>query len=381
VTRSALLLVAVVAALVGFDPVSPASSARAQEAAVVELVPNDTGFSNAPGAWAQLQWNFAGTHGVNAPRAWANLVAEGAPGGAGVTVAVLDTGVAYANRGRFRRSPDLDGSTFVSGYDFVDGDSYPFDLNGHGTHVASTIAEQTNNGFGLTGLAYGARIMPVRVLDRLGHGDASTIARGVRFASMHGAKIINLSLNFRASVTKDRISQLIEAIDDATARGSLVVAAAGNEGLSSVAYPGRAEHVLAVGATTESGCLSSFSNHGPGIDVVAPGGGADAPFRDDKSCVSGRRGRPVYQMTTARQRVDRFVISGRFLGTSMATAHVSATAALVVASGVLGPDPAPAAIETRLEKTARDLGAPGYDERYGWGVLDAAAATASPADG
>jgi serine protease len=379
VTRSALLLLALAAALVGSGRVSPASSARAQAPTVSELVPNDTGFSNLPGAWVQLQWNFAGKHGVNAPRAWANLVADGAPGGAGVTVAVLDTGVAYANRGRLRRSPDLDSSTFVPGYDFVDDDPYPLDLNGHGTHVTSTIAEQTNNGFGLTGLAYGARIMPVRVLDRFGHGDVSTIARGVRYASTHGAKIINLSLNFPASVTKDRIPQLLDAIDDATARGSLVVAAAGNDGVSSVAYPGRAEHVLAVGATTESGCLASFSNHGPGIDLVAPGGGSDAPFRDDESCVRGRRGRSVYQMTTTRQRLDRFVISGRFLGTSMATAHVSASAALVVASRVLGLDPAPAEIEARLEQTAHDLGASGYDERYGWGLLDAAAATASPA--
>jgi serine protease len=381
VTRSALLVLALAAALVACGFVSRPSSARAQLPTVSELVPNDTGFSHVPGAWEQLQWNFAGKHGVNAPRAWANLVADGAPGGAGVTIAVLDTGVAYANRGRLRRSPDLDGSTFVPGYDFIDDDPYPLDLNGHGTHVASTIAEQTNNGFGVTGLAYGARIMPIRVLDRFGHGDVSVIARGVRYASTHGAKIINLSLNFRTRVTKDLIPQLLDAIDDATARGILVVAAAGNEGASAVAYPGRAEHVLAVGGTTENGCLSSFSNHGSGLDLVAPGGGSDAPFRDDDSCVRGRRGRPVYQMTTERQRLDHFVISGRFLGTSMATAHVSAAAALVVASGVLGPNPAPAAIEARLEQTARDLGAPHYDERYGWGLLDAAAATASTGGG
>jgi serine protease len=217
--------------------------------------------------------------------------------------------------------------------------------------------------------------MPVRVLDRLGRGDANTVARGVRFAAEHGAKIINLSLNFGSSITSERIPELIDAIEAAYARGVLVVAATGNEGGSSVAYPARAEHVLAVGATTEGGCLSAFSNRGPGLDVVAPGGGKDAALRGDASCSPGRWRRPVYQITTARQRVDRFVVSGRFVGTSMATPHVSATAALIVASGVLGTNPAPAAIERRVEQTARDLDAPGYDSRYGWGLVDAGAAT------
>ena len=377
-SRIAALLAVLAAALSASALLQPGSSADADvfaHAAAERSMPNDTGLSRVAGGWAQLQWNFAGSHGVNAPAAWSNLERAGAPGGAGVTIAVLDTGVAYADRGRFRRSPDLDPVTFVPGYDFVDDDPYPFDLNGHGTHVASTIAEQTNNGVGLTGLAYGARIMPVRVLDRLGRGDASTVARGVRFASEHGAKIINLSLNFGSSITSERIPELIDAIEAAFARGVLVVAATGNDGRSSVAYPARAEHVLAVGATTEGGCLSAFSNRGPGLDVVAPGGGKDAPLRDDPLCSPARWRRPVYQVTTARQRVDRFVISGRFVGTSMATPHVSATAALIVASGVLGPNPAPAAIERRVEQTARDVGAPGYDARYGWGLVDAGAAT------
>ena len=375
--RIAALLAALAVALLCSASMGAVQSHRADPNAITaaDVVPNDTGTSNVAGAWAELQWNFAGPHGIDARGAWANLNQLGAPGGAGVTIAVLDTGVAYADHLRFRRSPDLDAATFVPGYDFVGDDPYPFDLNGHGTHVASTIAEQTNNGFGLTGIAYGARIMPVRVLDRLGRGEASTIARGVRFAAEHGAKIINLSLNFRVAVSGDRIPELIEAIEYADQLGSLVVAAAGNEGVLGVAYPARAEHVLAVGSTTEFGCLSSFSNRGDGLDVVAPGGGRDAGFEDDPECVPGRQGRPVYQITTARRRIDRFVISGRFLGTSMATPHVSATAALIVASGVLGHDPSPEAIEARLEQTARDLGPPGYDERYGWGLIQAGAAT------
>ena len=102
---------------------------------------------------------------MDAPEAWANLASDGAPGGLGVIVAVLDTGVAYTNRGRFRRSPDFSRYTFVNGYDFVERNRFPEDRNGHGTFVAGTIAEKTNNHLGLTGLAYGARIMPVRVLD------------------------------------------------------------------------------------------------------------------------------------------------------------------------------------------------------------------------
>ena len=338
--RIATLVGAFTAALLVSSTFAPTTSdesfARADAAAA--FIPNDTGITVRQGDWARLQWNFFGRNGVNAPGAWANLNDVGAPGGAGVTVAVVDTGVAYADHAPYRRSPDLDAATFVPGYDFVDDDRYPFDLHGHGTHVASTIAEQTNNAFGLTGLAYGARIMPVRVLDRAGRGNANTVERGIRFATEHGAKIINLSFNFDAGVTRRQIPSLIDAIEDARTRGILIVAATGNEGLSRVAYPARAEHVLAVGSTTESGCLSGFSNRGPGIDLVAPGGGRDARLYDDPACRPGRQGRPVYQITTAPRSVDRFIVSGRFVGTSMATAHVSATAALVVASNVLGPD-------------------------------------------
>src|SRR5450759_4078445 len=160
------------------------------------LVPNDPGTGPAPGDWQTLQWNFSGPFGVNAPQAWANVASEGAPGGRRVVVAVLDTGVAYANRGPFRRSPDFSRYGFVQGYDFIARNHYPNDRNGHGTVVAGTIAEATNKRDGLTGLAFAARVMPVRVLDGAGEGDASVIAEGVRFAVRHGARVINLSLEF-----------------------------------------------------------------------------------------------------------------------------------------------------------------------------------------
>src|ERR1039458_1338313 len=111
------------------------------------LIPNNLGIpgiGGAPGDWQLAQWNFAGEFGVDAPEAWANVASEDAPGGKGVIVAVLDTGVAYANRGRYRRSPDFSRYAFVKGYDFIDHSPHPNDHNGHGTFVAATIAEATN---------------------------------------------------------------------------------------------------------------------------------------------------------------------------------------------------------------------------------------------
>jgi serine protease len=342
-----------------------------------ELVPNDRGTGSAAGDWRQLQWNFFGPFSVNAPEAWANVAADGAPGGTGVRVAVLDTGVAYANRGPFRRSPDFSSHEFVAGYDFVRHSPYPNDRNGHGTFVAATIAEATNNGYGLTGLAFAAHIMPVRVLDTQGEGEASTIAEGVLFAVRHGAQVINLSLEFSPGVTASDIPELISAIRYARRRGVLVVAAAGNEGHAAVAYPARAPDVIAVGATTEHGCLAAYSNDGSGLTLVAPGGGADANLPGDPDCHPELpSGRDVYQVTFTGSSPKRFGMPSGYEGTSMATPHVSATAALIIASGVLGRHPTPAQLTARLRATARKLGGNGDERLYGAGLVNAAAATA-----
>jgi serine protease len=293
-----------------------------------------------------------------------------------VTVAVLDTGVAYANRGRFRRSPDFGRFQFVKGYDFVGRDPYPNDRNGHGTFVAGVIAEETNNRYGLTGVAYGAKIMPVRVLDTEGEGEASTIALGIRFAVDHGAQVINLSLEFSPGVTASDIPELIEALRYAHRRGVLVVAAAGNEGHAAIAYPARGPDVMSVGATTERGCLAQYSNDGSGLTLVAPGGGPDADLPGDAACNPEATGRDVFQVTLTGASVSRFGIPGGYEGTSMATPHVSAVAALVIASGVLGQHPTPAQLSARLRATARKLGGTGDERLYGAGLLDAAAATA-----
>jgi serine protease len=339
-------------------------------------IPDDQGNTSEAGGWQQLQWNFSGPFGVNAPQAWANLAGDHAPGGRGVTVAVLDTGVAYANRGPFRISPDFNRYEFVRGYDFVGHDPFPNDRNGHGTFVAATIGEQTNNTIGLTGLAFGARIMPVRVLDTEGEGEASTIAEGVRYAVDHGAQVINLSLEFSPGVTAADIPELISAIRYAHRHRVLVVAAAGNEGHTALAYPARAPDVISVGATTEHGCLAAYSNDGSGLTIVAPGGGPDANLPDDPNCESERPGRDVFQMTFTGNSPRRFGLPSGYEGTSMATPHVAATAALVIASGVLGPDPTPAQITTRLTATARKLGGGGDERLYGAGLVDAGAATA-----
>ena len=295
---------------------------------------------------------------------------------------VLDTGVAYRTTKRFRRSPDFAGTRFAAGYDFVDRDRFPDDENGHGTFVAGVIGERVNNGRALTGIAYGATIMPVRVLDEQGLGDAAAIAAGIRYAARRGAKIINLSLEFDSSVPGSQIPEVLSAIRYATRRGVLVTAASGNEALRVVAYPARANGVMSVGATTEHLCQAEYSNDGRGLDIVAPGGGADAAIEEDPvHCrPNGRPGRDIFQLTFAGS-VRRFGLPGGYQGTSMASPHVAAVAALVIASGVVGSRPSPRQVEDRLKSTARDLGVPGEDERYGAGLVDAARATtrAAPA--
>jgi serine protease len=340
-------------------------------------VPNDPGDAGLVGGWTSVQWNFLeGTAGVDAPRAWDNLIAAGRAGGRGVVVAVLDTGVAYRDYRNFKQSPDLF-PRLRRGYDFVDNDRYPLDHNGHGTHVASTIAETVNNGVALTGLAYGATILPVRVLDRLGWGDSAGIASGIRYAADRGAQIINLSFEFSAKVRRaSQIPDILSALRYARHKGVLVVGASGNEARTTVAYPARSSRVLSVGATTEHGCQADYSNAGSSLDLSAPGGGPDADLTGDANCHPDQDpGRDIVQMTFDGS-VRQFGLPGGYVGTSMAAPHVSATAALVIASGVLGPKPSPAAIERRLKITALDLGPPGPDARYGYGKVDAGRATA-----
>jgi serine protease len=363
-----------------------ASASANPIARIGAFFPRDPGNSATVGGWQALQWNFLAGAGVNAPDAWQHLINIRRPGGRGVKVAVLDTGVAYASRRRFRRSPDFSPGDFVRGYDFVENDRFPHDENGHGTHVASTIGESTDNGTGVTGLAYGAKIMPVRVLDEAGAGDSADISAGIRWAVRHGADIINLSFEFDdgyRQVTAGEIPDILSALRFARRKGVVVVAAAGNQSRGSVAYPARYRTVIGVAATTEHACKADYSNTGRGMDIAAPGGGADDTT--DPVCPPGNpNGRDIFQMTfpwasafgrpRASSSFRRFGLPNGFVGTSMAAPHVSATAALVIASGVLGANPTPGAVAARLQATAVDVGAPGVDNVYGAGRLDAAAA-------
>jgi len=353
----------------GVDYAVPNFKARA-----AAFVPDDPGIGT---GWQALQWNFLAPTGVNAPDAWSNLIAARAPGGRGTVVAVLDSGVAYENRGRFRRSPDFSAGQFVRGYDFVDDDPHPNDEYGHGTFVSGIIAERTDNAFAVTGLAYGAKIMPVRVLDRIGEGDAATIARGIRFAVRNGADAVNLSLVFSHTQRASGIPQVLEALRYARRNGVFVTAPSGNDGVSGLAYPARASNVVSVGATTRTGCLADYSNTGRGLDLVAPGGGPNANFTDDPQCTVPDAGDgSITQLGFTRDGAVRsFGYPANVDGTSFASPHVAAIAALVEASGVIGEDPSPGAVLAHLRATARDLGRPGIDRQYGAGLVDAAAAT------
>jgi serine protease len=379
------------------------ASASAVSQALDFVFPNDPGTLEAAeaattaGDWSFKQWNFLSQEegavpslptspgGIDAVGAWQNLEEAGRPGGEGVTVAVLDTGIAYRSKGRkFLRSPDFSSGQFVKGYDFIGRDRLPLDENGHGTHVAGTIAEKTGNGVGLTGLAYRAKLMPVRVLSRHGVGHATTIAKGIRFAVAHHAQVINMSFNFECG---SRVPVVDEALREAYARGVVAVASGGNlvpptpgqqRSRSCVSQPATGPRVIAVGGTTEGGCLGDYSLASAAIDVVAPGGGEPA-----SGCPS-LLARPIYQVTLKPRSTDEFRIPGFYIGTSMAAAHVSGVAAMVIAANTYGgPRFSPEteagaksrvkAVAKQLRTTARDLGLPVAQQ--GAGLIDAARAT------
>jgi serine protease len=347
--------------------------------------PNDpgpiSGTPGPPGGWVAKQWNFLpweglGTPlvpvspgGINAVGAWENLEAAGRPGAEGVTVAVLDTGIAYRAQGeRFRRSPDFTAGQFVKGHDFVDEDRLPLDENGHGTHVAGTIAEKTNNGIGLTGLAFRAKLMPVRVLDAQGRGRADQIAKGIRFAVANGADVINMSFNFGCA---REVPGVDEALRQAYHHGIVTIASVGNLGSEAcVSPPATGPHTIGVGGSTEGGCLGAYSLSGRDVDLIAPGGGPAL-----LGCPSISAG-SIYQVTLKAGSTRRFGEPSSYIGTSMSAAHVSGVAAMVLASGTVKRKRTPGrvgAVTKRLRRTARDLGQ--AETRQGAGLVDAGAAT------
>ena len=309
--------------------------------AQASVTPNDS--------YYQYQWHFPL---IQAEQAWDITK------GAGVKVAVLDTGIVYGG-------PDGVNLCTNGAYDVVNNDTDPTDGSSlsHGTHVAGTIAQITSfdnvtSTVGTAGLSPQACVMPVKVLDDSGNGSFADIAEGIYRAINAGAKVINMSLsvNARFGITSDPIMD--PALDAAHIAGLTVVAATGNDGhRKNVGYPAIYSTVIAVAATDYRNKLTRYSNRGTGLDLVAPGGDTG---RDDNGdgYVDGVLQETYYLGSWGHYFLD---------GTSMASPHVAAIAALLIANGAATPDE----VFLALSSTTTDLGNTGYDSSYGHGLVQA----------
>ena len=290
------------------------------------------------------QWNF---QMIDAEGAWEQTRGKGA------VVAVIDTGVAYKDTKIGRQGKDFGRTQFVPGYDFVHRNAIPYDDNGHGTHVAGTIAESTDNEEGVAGLAYEANIMPLKVLSAQGSGSSRDIAEAIRWAADHGANVINMSLG---SAFPD--SLMGSACRYAYEKGVTIVCAAGNSGREGVGYPAAYKECIAVSSVGPTGELSYFSSWGKQVAIASPGG--------DKSAGGDSGG--ILQNTVLPDD-NGTLVDGyyAFQGTSMASPHAAATAALIYSQGVHKPSD----IRAVLQKSAKPKPDP---KKYGAGVLNAASA-------
>jgi len=332
------------------------------------LTPNDTHYGT-------YLWGMqSGAGGIRADQAW-NTTA-----GSGVVVAVLDTG--------YTDHSDLVGN-LLQGYDFISSSRIAGDGNGrdadahdpgdyyrnensswHGTHVAGTVAAVGNNSKGVIGVAYGAKVVPVRVLGR-GGGYTSDIVDGLTWASggsvagvpanANPAEVINMSLGGSGSCS----STYQNAINAAVARGTTVVVAAGNSNADTAGFsPASCNSVIAVAATNKNGTRASYSNYGSKIDVAAPGG--DSPDCTTLIVSTGNNG-------TDGPTTENYLCMA---GTSMAAPHVAGTVALMQA--VAGTPLTPAQVEAVLKSTLRAF--PGSNDKpIGGGIVDAAAAVSAAA--
>jgi len=285
-------------------------------------VPNDPEYSQ--------QWNL---RSINVESAWDESK------GSGITVAVIDTGISPV--------PDLKDTNFVKGYDFVNDRIEANDDAGHGTHVAGTIAQSTNNNYGVAGIAYEASLMPLKVLGASGGGTVADIAEAIRFAADNGADVINMSLGGAGE------SKLMEeAIDYAYHKGVFLVAAAGNSNQNAASYPARYPHVVGVAALDSVGVKAPYSNFGAGVDISAPGGSEAGKILQET--IDPETNSPVF---------------AGYQGTSMAAPHVAGVAALVKASGIKEPDE----ILRVLKQSSRVVQEDPLNH-FGAGHLDASAA-------
>ncbi len=289
------------------------------------LVPDDPGFTS--------QWNL---ERIGMPDAW-----DITRGSADVRIAVLDSGVDLDH-------PELAGRLDTQAdYDFIDRDPAADDEYGHGTHVAGIIAAATGNGRAVAGIADGCTILPVRVLDEYGFGSASVMAEGIRYAADQGVDIINVSAG---DPVDTRV--LGDAIEYAVAKGCMIFAAAGNRGIASLDFPAGYPDVIAVGAVNSRDARASYSSYGESLDIVAPGG--------------ERTGPRILSLLPVRAASPSG--TGEMYGTSMATPHVTAVAALLRS---LNPTWTAGHVTRRILETAEDIGPTGEDSWYGHGVLRA----------
>lgn len=294
----------------------------------------------------QFQWHL---DQIRMPEAWTRNQGEG------VVVAVVDTGVTPVE--------DLGGTELVPGWNFVDNSPDTRDDHGHGTHVAGTIAQTTHNGIGVAGVAYRAKIMPIKVLSAGGSGSVGGIAEGIQWAADHGARVINMSLGgpFYSQV-------LAKAVRYAHERGVVVVCAAGNDGRGKVSYPAANAGAIAVAATQFDEATTFYSNWGKEIAVAAPGGNTRVDQNGD--------GVPdgVLQNTVTPGHIEKqdYLL---FMGTSMASPHVAGVAALLVSAGVRDPIAVRRLLETTARRPTSYRGK--HDPHYGAGIVDASAALAA----
>ncbi|MEB3196428.1 MAG: S8 family peptidase [Candidatus Sericytochromatia bacterium] len=244
-------------------------------------------------------------------------------------IAIIDTGIDYTH-------PDL-ADHVVKGPDFVNGDDDPMDDNTHGTHCAGIAGASAENGIGVAGVAPGATLMAVKVMDKQGTGEVANICKGIVWAADQGAHVISVSLGGRGGPEAKQA-----AVDYARSKGALVVAAMGNDGQFLAFYPAANKGVFAVGATTQQDTRADFSNMGVWMSVTAPG----------------------HKILSTVLRGGYWALSG----TSMATPHVAGLAALVKSRK---PDMTAEAIAQQIRRHAQDLGKPGFDEEYGHGRIDA----------
>ena len=346
------------------------------------------------------QWNFPA---IDMERAWDIQPSAGNE----ITVAVLDTGVAFRTRTLrytnttvpcrltpggplypppgavdvpFAVAPELGDAKFVAPRDFIWEDDLPFDLDGHGTHVSGTIGQLTNNGVGVAGMAYNVRIMPVKVIDDAwdcifdspAFGTDDTVARGIRYAADNGANVINMSIG---RSTGGPATAIEDAIRYAVSRGVFVAVAGGNTFDTGNAPSRTAEAapniagMMAVGAVGRALERAYYSTTNTYIEIAAPGGdqrrdgstGGVLQQSIDQDLLH------TYENGPARlvpPRADVFAYY-YWQGTSMATPHVSAFAALLMQQGIRNP----AAIEAAIKQFARDLGRTGVDNEYGAGLI------------